>query len=122
MTIFRNIHFPKLVGDFWGNKPITQTWRHIMRHRTLNEHPLEVILLNTRQGFDQSPYPYIGGNINKMPILKEICNNELKEFVRMKKIQRNNERALLSLYGIRENMPLDVINNIQEYMTFVKYF
>ena len=109
MTIFRNIHFPKLVGDFWGNKPITQTWRHIMRHRALNEHPLKVILLNTRQE-------------NKMPILREICNNELKEYIRMKKIQRNNERALLSLHGIRENIPLDVINSIQEYMTFVKYF
>ena len=114
MAIFRNIYFPKLVGDYRGNKPITQTWRHIMRHRALNEHPLEIILLNTRQGFH--------GHINKIPILREICNNELKEYIRMKKIQRNNERALLSLYGIRENMPLDVINNIQEYMTFIKYF
>ena len=109
MAIFRNIYFPKLVGDYRGHLPITQTWRHIMRHRALNEHSLKVILLNTR-------------HINKIPILKEICNNELKEYIRMKKIQRNNERALLSLHGIRENMPLDVINNIQEYMAFVKYF
>ena len=121
MTIFATTYFPKLIGDYWGvlvyppfhyNKPITQTWRHIMRQRAINEHQLEVILLNLRHG----------NKFRSIPILKEICNNELKEYIRIKKIKRNNERALLSLHGIRENIPLDVINSIQEYMTFVKYF
>ncbi len=109
MDIFAITYFPKLVGDYHGVTPITKSWRHIMRERARNEHPPTVILANTRPE-------------NRTPVLKEICDIELIDYVAKKKIKRNHERALLSLHGIRKNIPRDVINNIQEYMTFVKYF
>ena len=114
--LYSQAYFPKLVGDYYGNNsPITKSWRHLMRQRAKNTYTLAMLLQSSN---DATAYAVS----DKISILKEICNSEMKHHVRMKKIQRNNERALLSLHGIRANIPLDMINNIQEYMTFVKYF
>ena len=99
-------YFPVLVGKLWGAAcPITKSWRHAVRQRAIEEQPLQNILVNTRQ-------------LEKNPIYKEICHGELKEYITRRKIAKNNARLILGIYGLRQNIPLDIVDTILGYTTF----
>jgi hypothetical protein len=101
------LDFPGIVSSYSGVKPVTKTWRNIMRQKAIESYSLQEILLKTNQ-------------TEKNPILKEICHDEMKQYIFMRRNTRNSARKIVSVYGARQKIPIDIINNILEYTTFVK--
>ena len=98
-------YFPILLSNYWGSTPITKSWRYLMRKRAREEQSLQDILVNSQQ-------------MEKNSIYKEICHEEMKEYISMRKIARNKARLVISIYALRQNIPLDITQTILGYTTF----
>ena len=100
-------YFPVLLSNYWWGhgRPITQSWRHLMRKRAREEQSLQDILVNAQQ-------------MEKNSIYKEICHEEMKEYISRRKLAKHKARLAIRIHGLRQNIPLDIMDTILGYTTF----
>ena len=107
--ILRDVYYPRLIGNYWGDTPITQGWRYMMRRRACEETSLQNMLVS----------PFYSSD--KQVIRKKLCQEELLVYIAAKKAKRNTERRSLALCLLRTNIPIDVVNLILVNTTYRKY-
>ena len=102
------MYFPKLIDTpLLSSVGVTQSWRHMVRNRLREQFSLKQILEANLED-----------DWGKTSILKEICHQELPEYINKRKRSRNATRFELGKVGLRQSYPQDVINNI---LTFTRF-